>query len=131
MQQTILESGSLKQLPCLQIWKWAWLGWVSLTPGPLAEPNHLYLLFGLPLLSRSPVLQQHVLQSAMPGEYHHQPGQGKDRTWESDLYRLNHASFLLFCLFRAMPEAYGSSQVRGQIGAVAATTTTTAMWDLS
>ena len=27
--------------------------------------------------------------------------------------------FLLFCLFRAVPTEYGSSQARGQIGAVA------------
>ena len=28
--------------------------------------------------------------------------------------------FFIFCLFRATPEAYGGSQARGQIGAVAA-----------
>ena len=39
-------------------------------------------------------------------------------------------SIYFFCLFRAAPTAYGSSQARGQFGAVA-TGTTTAMPDLS
>ena len=40
--------------------------------------------------------------------------------------------FLSFCLFRASPAAYGVSQARGQIGAVAAGyTTATAMSDPS
>ena len=33
---------------------------------------------------------------------------------------MGHFSFCLFLLFRATPEAYGSSQARGRIGAVAA-----------
>ena len=32
----------------------------------------------------------------------------------------NNNSFFLFCLFRAAPAAYGGSQARGRIGAVAA-----------
>ena len=40
--------------------------------------------------------------------------------------------FCLFCFFRAAPEAYGGSQARGRIGAVAlAYTTATATRDLS
>ena len=37
--------------------------------------------------------------------------------------------FLFFCLFRAAPAAYGSSQVRGQIGAAAASATATGTQD--
>ena len=41
-------------------------------------------------------------------------------------------NFYLFIYFRAAPVAYGNSQVRGGIGAVAATyTTATATWDPS
>ena len=36
----------------------------------------------------------------------------------NDLYRIKMFS-LFFCLFRAAPTAYGGSQARGQIGAVA------------
>ena len=53
--------------------------------------------------------------------------------------KYDHISFLIlfffffsFFLFRATPMAYGSSQVRGLIGATAAgCTTATAMWDPS
>ena len=63
------------------------------------------------------------------------PGQGSNLSHSCDLHRscgsagssthcatreLLHILCLFVCLFRAMPVAYGGSQARGQIGAVAA-----------
>ena len=46
---------------------------------------------------------------------------GKKKTDSSEVATdLNRNFFFFFCLFRAVPAAYGSSQARGRIGAAAA-----------
>ena len=49
-----------------------------------------------------------------------QASQGSGRPQETKSLLLSFLFFFFFCLFRAAPAAYGGSQARGQIGAVAA-----------
>ena len=80
------------------------------------------LLFQLAMqcrVSSSVLLEPHLPICPLPGQFHPKPCHhmyAKDLHFHIFLYFY----FYFFCLFRATPTAYGGSQARGWIGAVAA-----------